>query len=242
VLPVPEDGSQLSDAVEFSLSQNIPLSPAEVVFDFEIIEGPFPVNGVQSVRVIVSAYPSMIAEMWSDVMKQAGITAISLVPESQAVAHAVVPDGDLRTVILVHFLKDKTILAIVSQGFVCFATTVAHAIDNPGKILESHDGEKIAESVELLAVRDELQKIHSYWASKQGIKSDKDPKNIKSIIVTGHVSHMSDVADYLSKHSSVPAALGNVWTNAFSLDKFVPDIEFEQSLPLAAAVGAALQK
>ena len=242
VLPMPEAGETLAEAVEFSLSQNIPLSPAEVVFDFEVIEGPFPVNSVQSVRLIVCAYPSVLAETWADILKQAGITAISLIPESQAVARAVVQDGDMRTVILAHFLKDKTILAIVSQGFVCFATTVSHAIENPEKILASHEGEKIAESVELLAVRDELAKIYSYWMSKQAIKSPKDPKSIKSIIVTGHVSNMSDVSDYLSKNISIPAMLGNVWVNAFSLDKFVPEIEFEQSLPLAAAIGVALQK
>jgi len=242
VLPMPEDGGTLADAVEFSLSQNIPLSPAEVVFDFEIVEGPFLVNSVQSVRLVVSAYPSANAEMWVDILKQAGISAISLIPESQAVARSVVQDGDKRTVILVHFLKDKTILAIVSQGSVCFSTTVSHAIENPEKILDAHDGEKIAESVELLAVRDELSKIYSYWMSKQAIKSPKDPKSIKSIVVTGQVSNMSDVSDYLSKHISVPAMLGNVWVNVFSLDTFVPEIEFEQSLLLAAVIGVGLQK
>jgi hypothetical protein len=51
---------------------------------------------------------------------------------------------------------------------------------------------------------------------------------------------MPDVSDYLGKHSEIPVVLGNVWTNVFSLDKQVPEIEFEQSLTLATAIGAAL--
>lgn len=240
VLPLPENGGDLSEGVEFSLSQNIPLSPAEVVFDFVVVEDPFPVAGVMSVKVIVSAYPSGIVETWVDILKQSGITAITFVPESQAIAHSVVQTGDTRTVIVCHFFKDKTILAIVSNNFVYFATAVSHNIENPSNILQSHEGEKIAESVELLAVRDELKKVYTYWNSKQGIKGPKDPKSIKNIIVTGHVEHMPDVSDYLGKHSEIPVVLGNVWTNVFSLDKQVPEIEFEQSLTLATAIGAAL--
>lgn len=242
VIPMPEDG-ELGDAVEFSLEQNIPLSAAEAVFDFVVVEGPFANAGVQSMRVVVLAYPRVIAEGWVDLLKQAGIVPLSLTPESQAIAHSLVVHGDTRASLLVHFLKDKAIVAIVSGGIVRFSTTVSFAVeigDKMEKSVAAHQGEKISESIELLAVRDEVKKVFAYWMSKEGVKSQKEPRGIKSVIVTGHVADMSDVAEYLGKHIGAPAVLGNVWQNAFSLDTYIPEIEFEQSLLLAAAVGVAL--
>lgn len=239
VIPVPEEGD-LSEAVEFSLDQNIPLTPAEAVFDFAVVEGPFSNAGVQSVRVVVTAYSRSIAESWIDVLTKAGIQSLVLTPESQAIARSLVPVGDKRSVLLVHFLKDKTVIAVVSEGFVRFTTTVSNSVENVEKILRSHEGEKISESVELLSVRDEVQKVYSYWKSRPASKSRKDSGTVSSLIVSGQVSEMSDVSEYLGKFIGVPAKLGNVWQNAFSLDQVIPSIEFENSLVLSAAVGVAL--
>ncbi len=240
VQPLPDEGD-VAEAIEFSLDQNIPLKATEAVFDYAVVEGPFAgADGVQSVRSVVSAYPNENAEIICELLKQAGITPIGMMQESAALALAVVPAGDMRTVLVVHFAKDKTIIAVVSKGFVRFATVVASTLENAEKVLASHEGEKIAESVELLAVRDEVKKVYGYWMSKQHIKSVKDALSVKSVIVTGHVSNMSDVAEYLGTHVGVPAFLGNVWQNAFSLDTYVPSVEFEQSLAYALAVGAAL--
>jgi len=238
-IPIPEEGD-LEDAVEFSLDQNIPLTAAEAIFDFEIIEGPFLVNGVQSVRVAVSAYSKGLAESWVEVLKQARITPLFFAAESQAIAHSLVPRGDSQTALLVHFLKDKTVIAICSNGVIRFTTTVLSSIENPEKILAAHEGEKIAESVELLSVSDEVKKVFSYWSSRSGVKSKNDLSKIKTLIVSGYVADMSDVAEYLGKNIGVPARLGNVWTNAFSLDTVLPSISFDHSLPFAAAVGVAL--
>ncbi len=237
VIPMPEDG-EIRDAVEFSLDQNIPITASEAVFDFAVIEGPFTNNDVLSVRVVVIAYPTEIVSTWVELLKQAGITPLAMMPESQAIARSLVPTDDKKTSLIAHFLKEKTVIAIVSGGFVRFSTTVANALDNANKILDSHEGEKIAESVELLAVRDEVKKVYAYWMSTGGAKSRKDPSAVKSLIVSGHVAHMSDVSDYLGKHVGVPAFLGSVWQNVFSLNDVVPTIEFEDSLRYAAAVGA----
>lgn len=238
-IPLPEDG-ELRDAVEFSLEQNIPLAPAETLFDFSVTEEPFVHNEVLSVKVAVSAYPSSLPESLVGLLNQAGIIPLAMTSESQALAHSLMVRGDIRSVMLVHFLRNKTVIAIVSGGVVRFSTTVSSNIDNHDKILESHEGERIVESIELLSVRDEVKKVYSYWMSKEKAQSQKEPKSIKSVIVTGHVGGMLDVAEYLGKHIGVPVVLGNVWLNAFSLDNYIPEIEFENSLQYAVAVGVAL--
>lgn len=238
VIPMPE-GGELNDAVEFSIDQNIPLSPNEVVFDFSVVDRPFLNNGVESVRVMVSAYPRAIAETWVEVLYQANIKPLAFTQESQAIARSVVADAEKKTVLITHFFKDKTVIAIVSGGYVRFTTTVASNLEHADKIIAAHEGEKISESVELLTVRDELKKVLAYWSSKQDEKSAKDT-GVKSLIITGHVGNMNDVAAYLGERLGIPAALGNVWTNAFSLDHNIPKVSFEDSLVYAAAVGASL--
>ena len=239
VIPMPEDG-EISDSVEFSLEQNIPLAPAETVFDFAVVEGPFSNNNVPSVRVVVSAYPLATAETLVDLLKQAGITPLAMTSESQALARSLILHGDTRPALLVHFLKEKTIIAIVSGGLVRFSTTVSRNLENSEKVLESHEGEKIVESVELLAVRDEVKKVYAYWMSKEGAKTSKDPKGIKSVIVTGYVADMVDISEYLGKHIGTPVFLGTVWRNALSLATQIPEIEFDDSLRFAIAAGVAL--
>lgn len=241
VIPLPEEG-EIRDAVEFSLDQNVPISAGEAVFDFAVVEAPFVNNGVQSVRVIVSVYPRDVAENWLDLFKQAGIMPLSFILESQGAARSLVADGDMRTALVVHFMKEKTVIAIVSGSYVRFSTTVANNLESAEHILKSHEGERIEESVELLAVRDEVKKVYTYWMSKDRPKSKKDVNSVKSLIVSGHVADMSDISEYLGTHVGVPASLGNVWQNAFSLDDVVPEIEFEDSLRFAAAAGAALPR
>lgn len=238
IIPVPEDG-EIHDAVEFSLDQNIPISAADAVFDFAVVEGPFLHNDASSVKVVVSAYPLGLAESWVAVLKQAGIVPLMMVSESQALARSLLVRGDRRSSLLVHFLKDKTIIAVVADGHVRFSTVVSHNIDDANKILKSHEGEKIVESVELLAVKDEIKKVCAYWLSKDD-RAQKGSKGIKSLVVSGHVSEMADIAEYLGKHIRVPAFLGNVWQNAFSAAEHIPEIEFEDSLRFATASGVAL--
>lgn len=239
VVPLPEEG-EVDEAVEFSLDQNIPLSAAEAVSDFSIIEGPFTHQDVKSVRVAVSAYSRNLAEAWVEMLNQSGLVPISMTSGAQALSKSVVAEGDRRPVLLAHILNDKAIIAIVADGFVRFATTVAVNDENVSKALESSAGQRITESVELLAIRDELKKVASYWMSKEGIKSKSEPRSIKSVILTGRMSGMSEVAEYLAKHLGVPVTLGDVWRNAFSTEFFVPEISFDDSLGYAIAAGAAL--
>lgn len=239
IVPLPDDGN-INEAVEFSMDQNIPLPAAEAVSDFAVVEGPFSHNDVRSVKVVVSAYSRSITETWVELFNQAGLVPVSMMSESQALAHSVVVRGDRRPFLLVNFLKNKALIAIISEGLVRFATVVSSNEENISKALSAHDGERVAESVELLAVRDEVKKVFSYWMSKSGAKSSKEPRGLKSLVVTGHVSNMGDISDYISKHVGIPATLGNVWQNAFPPEVFVPTIEFDESLAYAISAGAAL--
>lgn len=228
-------GGDIHDAVEFTLEQNIPLSPAEAVFDYSILE-----ESKDQVKVIVTAYSREAAETIADLLQNAGIIPITFELESQAIARAVTSPGRNETNLIIHFLKEKAILSITTNGIVRFSSVFSQNVDGMAEALSRHEGEAIMESVELLEVRDEIKKVYSYWQSEHTNKSKERKERIESIIVSGNVSHMLDVADYISKYIGLPARLANVWRNAFSFEDCIPDLPFENSLHFASAAGLAL--
>lgn len=219
------------DIVAATLAQNIPIPPAEVIFDFSVLSVD---QKNRTGQVVVYAFPLALANSYADAFIAAGITPLSFETESQSIARAVLEHGKTGTDMIVHFMQKKTIIAVVSDGRVLYASTVAYAAG----ALQAQQAEAVAvkESVELLSVRDELLKVASYWHSRGRDKKDR----IQSVVVSGDVASMLDVPDYISKHVNIPSRLANVWQNAFSTDDHVPEIPFDKSLEFAAPAGLAL--
>lgn len=228
---VPEGGT-LRDAVALTIAENIPLSPPETVFDFNII-GTTKVTDDKTgetkhaTTVVVSAFPLDVASQYAEALSAAHITPIFFETESQAIARAVVPHGREGAFVIVHFTSAKATIAVVMNDAVPFATVVFG------------DNGPVDPSV----VKDELVKVVSYWHSDRGGKRTSPvelKEKIQSIIVSGDVSGRKDIADYFSKNLRLQARLANVWQNAFSAEDAVPDIHFERSLVFATASGLAL--
>lgn len=218
------------ELVAATLAQNIPITPTDVIFDFSVLSVD---PKTRVAQIVVYAFPLALAVTYADVFTAAGLTPLSFETESQSIARAVLQHGKVGTDMIVHFMKRKTIIAVVSDGRVLYASTVAYA----AAARSSADTATMKESVELLSVRDELMKVVSYWHSMRG-REKKD--KIQSVIVSGDIGNMLDLPDYISKHVNVPSKLANVWHNAFSTDDHVPEIPFEKSLEFAAAAGLAL--
>ena len=231
----------LRKAVEATLAQNIPLSAEQTVFDF-VVTTLDEKNG--NANVVVFAFPLDIANSFLDSLSRAGLTPISFETESQAVARSVVPRGVAGTYLLIHFVGYKVIIAIVSEGIIHFASTVLHTAESNAKTVEeAQEGASVKqgfeEPVELVAVKNELLKVVSYWHSERQVKT-REKNKIQSVIISGDVSHMLDLPDYISKNIRLPSKLANVWQNAFSLNESIPEISFEHSLVFASAAGSAL--
>ncbi len=220
-------------AVEATLAQNIPLAPGETIFDFSVLSFD---EKSRSAKVQVYAFPVEIANSYADILTAAGMVPLSLETESQAIARAVLPAGKVGTDLIVHIMTYKTIIAVVSDGRVMYASTVATPQNNPQKNKDDADKVSVKESIELLTIREELSKVVSYWHSRGREKKD----TIQSVVVSGNVETMLDLPDYISKHVHIPSKLASVWQNAFSVDQYVPDMVFEKSLEYATASGLAL--
>lgn len=219
VVAVPK-GASVSDSVGFILEENIPIAPAETVFDFSVVTKD---TVAATDEVVVTAFPEEAVNSYLEICKSAGIKALSFQIESEAAKRAVVLAGDEAARLIVNFVSGKAVLAVASQSLVQFVSVV----------------NLFGDASDSTTLQSEVKKVCSYWNSGS-ISKIKTSNKIKSIIVFGNVDPKVDITSPLSKQTGVPVTLANVWQNAFSLDETIPPIAFEDSLRFASAVGSAL--
>jgi Tfp pilus assembly PilM family ATPase len=219
VISVPK-GASISDSVAFILEENIPIAPAETVFDFSVVSED---KVAASDEVVVTAFPEEAVNSYLEICKSAGIKALSFQIESEAAKKAVISVGDQMARLVVNFTSGKVVLAVVSQSLVQFVSVV----------------NLFGDASDIDTLQSEVKKVCSYWNSGS-ISKIKTSNKIKSIIVSGNIDPKLDIAPSLSKQTGVPVTLANVWQNAFSLDETIPPVSFEDSLRFASAIGSAL--
>ncbi len=249
----------IRQTIEMRLEENVPLKGQDAVFDYAFIPSS---DKKDHLDVSVSVLPSKVVETYLEIIKDAGLKAVSFGVESGALSRALIPKGDLGTFMIVNVSDTHTGLSIVSHGVVQFSLTVAVGGDAFTSAIEKHfsvsalEAKKIkdekgfvknADSAELFsslvntlsAIKDEINKLFVYWRTHKK-HSDSAGEKIEKIILCGRDGSLSGFDDYLSVAMKVPVVVGNVWQNAFSYEEHIPAIPLLDSLDYASAVGLAL--
>jgi len=215
----------LRDAVAFVLEENVPLTLAESIFYFDVIN---PSAKTSKMKVAVSVLQEKDVKVYVDTFESAGITPVSFDIESQAIARALILEGDTRTQLILNIQETKTGLYVVEDEVVQFSSTPSL-------------GSRTNESgyVDLANLKSEIRKLFSFWKThldKQGIPQGK----IERVLLVGEGASKEDFVTELMSGIDAPYALADVWANAFSIKKHLPEVPFETSLSYGAAIGAAL--
>ncbi len=245
----------IASAIEFKIQENVPLSPAEVVFDYSIVA-----HTADKIHVSVTVVPQVVVASYTDVFKQAGFIPISYKVESQSVARAIVPNGDMTNALVINFTDKKTGFYIISSGVVQFASTLKLGSGSLTSLIERHfkvSHEKALEikrtksfaknsennelmysiSNSLSVIKDEVNKVLAYWRSYSGTQEEK---SVQKIILCGEDVVLAGIDRYLSINTGLPIEVAHVWTNAFDVRTYIPDLPMVESLNYAAAIGLAL--
>jgi hypothetical protein len=218
--PILTSGGDITEAVAFIIEENVPLSLGETIFDFvptQITKS----DSEYSASVVVAACVKKEVEKFIEAFYKAGFEPVGCVHESQAIAKAVIPKNFLGTFCIVHARENKIGIHLIKNKIVYFST-----------IRNISDGDYKKEFL------DEYEKFLEYC-----LKYDIDQNQpIKSIFVCGEFENAQKVVEAIndSANLSKNVKLSNVWTNAFEIDKHLPDIPFEKSLSFAGSIGAAL--
>jgi hypothetical protein len=219
-IPVVEK-EELRSAIESKMEENVPVSPLELTFDYNL----FYHKQKEHLDVSVSAIPISLIDQYVDIMQKSGLSLLSLEIESQAIVSSLLPKNNQGTTLVVHFNPDKVGLYVSYYRVVLFTSTIqtkGEYANNPSFLLQ------------------EIKKLYTYWHTlKENV--DKDDKKISQIFVCGEKFEDSMIS-YLASHLDTPVGLGNVWTNVFDIDKNLPEISFNDSLKYSGPIGLALPR
>lgn len=261
-IPRGATGDAARSVIEFSLEENVPITPDESVFDYEVLRGGEDNHDHDDVSV--SVYPRSIVEAYAGTLRRSGLTPLSFETEAHAVARSVIPRGDLGTYLIIDIGRKRTGLAIVSRGSLAFSSTLEVGGDAFSVAIEKYDGgsgadtERVKTERGLLrrrgdqelyaslmasasAIRDEINRHYIYWQGRKGPDGTSSPR-IEKMILCGGNANLAGLPEYLSASLRVPAARANVWVNTASFDDDIPDIDCHHALSYATAVGLALRE
>ncbi len=211
---VPEE---MRSAVEFTIEENVPMSVADVEFDFTVM--PFSDEKSGHTDVSVCVVPKKVIAAYMSLFTEVDLTVTAFELESQAIARSVIERGDNSSYLILNLEKNKTGFYIATAGAVHFTSTMSITADALPELSE------------------EISKI--YWHA-HGEKKERGGTKISKIILCGEGAIKDGVKEYIFNKLGIQVEVADVWKNVFVLDKYVPDISLKDSLGFAAAVGLAL--
>jgi len=249
---------EIRGAIELSLEEYVPIKASEALFDYDI-----EMETDTNIQVSVSVTPRTLVDGYLEAFSGSGITPTAFEVEAQAVARAIVPEGDKNTYMIVDFGKTRTGIAIVANGFVQFTSTIPIG---GGALTEAvarnlnisyEEAEKIKRekgvsggagneelSLALIStisvLRDNVSKHYTYWQTHDDYGKKHAP--IQKIYLCGGDSNLAGFISYLASGLEVKVELAQVMVNVNPLHRYVPEISFGDSLRYATAIGLALRR
>jgi len=244
--------------IEQHLKEFVPLPPQETVFDF--IETGHEDKGGTHIEGI--SFARRIVEDVLAVFDDAGIEVRALEGETFASSRALLPYGDESTTLIIDVGKTTTKIFIVTRRIPRFATTInigghaltlavqkyfgvteaqARKVKAERGIVPSHENEEYLSAMlsTVSAIRDEIARNLEYWQERAAQSSSHEPVT-QAFLVGGNAS-VRGLPEYLEGTLRIPVMSGDVFTNLLSRDRWIPDIDYTESLAYATAVGLALR-
>ena len=249
---------EIRGVLEFRLEENVPLSPRDAFFDYEILPSSI---ADEALRVSVTVYARETINRYYEAAREAGLIPLSFEVEAAAVARAALPLQEQGTHLIIDFGKTRTGVGIMHQGTLMYTSTIDIGGEELSTALRSVLGETaeseltnlkntvgLTHSVEYPAVAPaiesavekiitELKLRMQYWESHALSLPNHE---IRSIVLCGGSSNLKGLPNYLENTLNISTVRAQVWRNAFSLEHNIPPIDRRHSYGYATAIGLAL--
>jgi type IV pilus assembly protein PilM len=251
------DIGEIKGALEVQLEEHIPLSPSEVVFDFDVVEDK------EHLDVNLIAFPKTVIQDYRDVFLSSGFRPLAFEMEAHAIARSVVPNNKKEVFMIIDFGRTHTSFIIVDNGKVKFSSSVkiagtdlsmaisktlsvgigeAERIKKEKGFLNAAGNEKVYKALlpAVSTLLGETNRLYSFWASRIE-NHGGEKRSINKILLSGGDSNLSGLPEFISRGVKIPVELANPWVNTFSFDEQIPEMTFKESLIYAAAIGLAVR-
>lgn len=251
---------EIRSAIELRLEEYIPISGADAVFDYEVV-GDAQSKRKDAIDVVVSALPRSAVEEFFEIFTGTGITPRAFEFESQAMARAIIKNGDIGTFLVVDMGKMTTGIFVVAHGVVQFSASLdigghylTQAIEKScgisyeeAEAIKMRDGLIVREANNaaqeamypvMADLKTRLLRHYSYWQTHHG---EKIGGNIEGVFLTGGGANLQGITEYLAIDIDVKVNIANPWLNVASYEDYIPPISARESQGYSAAIGLALR-
>ncbi len=254
-----QSAEQVRAAVEFSMSEHVPLPQQQVVYDYVSI----PHAQGKARYVSVTGYDSKKSETYLEVVSRAGFTVRALETEVHAAVRACIPDDTEGTVLLFDVGRTRTGITAVLNGVPISTSTIEEGgrctteallaiADNDlakAEALKLQHGLRVTETYpevkELMqtCLQDWSAKIREYvnFLTEQHPASEVPTPPVSKIYLCGGEAGIPGFAEWVASELHIPVEVGDVWGKLFKYDEFIPSISRPDSLRLATASGLLLR-
>lgn len=257
-LPVMKE-EEIRESLLLQLEKHVPISPAEAIFDFDIVK-----IEKKNALLQVAVMSQGIVQSYVDAFHQAGLTPTALELEPQAIARSVVAHKDQETYMIVDFGATRTGLSVVDTGHVLFTTTIdvggndlvkiladtykvspakAEVLKNKHGLKDNETTEKalpaLREKVELLA--EAINTNYNYWhGHSDGAVHQDEP--ITKVLICGGNARLPGLIEVMKERMDSKVEMADPWLNLYRTSKkaYVPPIKKNNALLYVSALGLAL--
>ncbi|KKR21684.1 MAG: Type IV pilus assembly protein PilM [Candidatus Moranbacteria bacterium GW2011_GWA2_39_41] len=248
---------EAKEAVKWEMEANMPMSLAEVYFDWQFLKVD---SDGKKQHVLTVAVSREIVDSRMSVLTLAGLDAYSLEVESIASIRSLVNSEAVRGEIslIVDLGARRTSFIIADDVVPYFTSSIPFSSESMNDAisktlnLSSADAEKVKVNNGIVNAGDgnpifnavspllenlvtEIMKTMDFYG-----EMSKRPKGVNKIILCGGGSSMKGLAEYLQQRTKKDVSVGSPWINLKTVDK-LPTINKETSVRYVTAIGLAIR-
>ena len=255
-------GEELKSAVPFEAENYIPLAINKAYLDFQVINSHK--ENSKHLDLLINVMPKYIVDSYVLCCKKASLMPCILETESQAIARALLKNGNnIPSVILIDLGYDSTNFIIFSGDSIRFTCSIpissqqlTHAIsDGLGVSLHKAEALKIKHGLNkkekghddidkaiepiLHDLATQIKKYIDFYHGHPFHEDSLSNGKIGKIILSGGGANLKNISDFLSKELKIAVELGNPFTNIISPKN--NNFTHKDILSFTTALGLALR-
>jgi len=251
---------ELGEALKWEAEQDIPFPLEEVNLDFSILEKN---EKTKKMQVLLVAAPIRLIEKYSNILKLAGLSPLSLETEIIAVSRVIAAQisqdsNDNKVIMVLNLGSSATNFSILKRGAFSFAGSISSGGDALTRALAQELGFDIKQAEEykktygleegrlegkvVAAIKPIMEKIIREIKKALSFYQTKNPSDkVNSLILTGGTARLLGIASYLTQNLGIETQIGNPWSKVrVDEKKFAHCIS--DSILFVTATGLALRE
>ena len=249
---------EVQSAIQWEAEQYVPIPMNEVRLDWQILSRPKQSGSSEKVEVLLVAAPKILIEKYLNIIKGAGLNALSLETEITSVVRSLVQRVEgTPTTMVISVGASTTDISIVSANEISFTRSIATGglalargvaqelgfeLDQAIEYMKTYGLEsnqlegKVMQAIKPIfdVVVNEIRRALAYYGGKHG------DAPVKRVVLTGGTARLPGLVLYLAEALGLEVQIGNPW-EGISLPSQVSQRLIQEGTSYAVAVGLALK-